>query len=130
MAHAGLASGAVSTYVWQPFEKGAFKEGAKDRAKAMAAAQKASVLAAHELTAGKPLVTGCVQGTRLLNALTTGASLTTAAGKQFAAGKPNTETLAGANSILTTIVAEAKLVGIDVGTMQPTDEQLAAGKAS
>jgi hypothetical protein len=130
VAHAGLASGAITTYVWQPFEKGAFKDGAKDRAKALSAAQRASVLAANELAAGKTLVVGCPEGTRLQNALTTGASLTTAAGKQFAAGKPNTETLAGANSIITTIVAEAKLVGIDVGAMQPTEEQLAAGKAS
>jgi hypothetical protein len=128
-AHTGLAAGAIQTYVWRPAQAGAFKPGAKGRAAALANARKASALAAHELAAASPLVTGCPSGTRLVNALATGTSLVTSASKQLATSSVNQLTLAGANSITTTLLQEAKVVGIDVAPLKPTARQLAAGTA-
>jgi hypothetical protein len=128
-AHAGLAAGAIQTYVWRPVRSGALKPGAKGRTAALTAARQASALAAHELTAASPLVTGCPSGTRLMNALTTGTSLVSSASKQLAGSSVNQLTLAGANSITTTLLQEAKVVGIDVAPLKPTARQLAAGTA-
>jgi hypothetical protein len=127
--HVGLAAGAVRSYVWKPFSDGAFKDGAKDRAKAMATAAQATKLAAAEMTAAAPLVADCATGKRLVNALGTGGSLSAAASKQLAAAKINTETLAGANSIVTTVLDEAKALGIAVTPIDPSADQLKTGAA-
>jgi hypothetical protein len=128
-AHSGLAAGAIQIYVWQPARSGALATGAKGRAAAIATARRASALAAHELDAASPLVTGCASGTRLNNALATGRSLVASASEQLKASSVNRLTLAGANSITTTVLQEAKVVGIDVKPMKPTPAQLAAGTA-
>jgi hypothetical protein len=65
----------------------------------------------------------------LTNALATGRSLASSASKQLASKKVNQLTLAGANSIATTLLQEAKVVGIDVTPVEPTAGQLAAGSA-
>ncbi len=123
-AHIALAAGAVRTYLWKPLQAGAFKDGAKDQAAAMATGAQASRLAAAEFAAAKPLVAGCTSGQRLVNALSTGGSLCAAAGKQLAAATVNTETLAGANSIVTTILDEAKTLGIAATPTVPSPAQL------
>jgi hypothetical protein len=123
-AHAGLASGAVRLYVWRPFTAGELSAGAKRRGAAIATAAGASKLTAAELAAAQPLVVGCPDGTRLLNALGTGRSLSTAAANQLAASKINTETLAGMNSIMTTVLGEATSLGIPVTEVEPTAKQL------
>jgi len=125
-AHSGLAAGAIQTYVWKPAASGAFKPGAHHRAAAIDTARRASALAAHELAAASPLVAGCPGGTRLVNALATGTSLASSASKQLTAKSVNRLTLAGANSITTTVLQEAKTVGIDVKPVKPTAGQLAA----
>jgi hypothetical protein len=125
-AHSGLAAGAIQAYVWQPVKSGAFKPGAHGRATAIDTARRASALAAHELETASPLVTGCAGGTRLNNALATGRSLASSASKQLASKSVNRLTLAGANSIATTVLQEAKAVGIDVKPVRPTAGQLAA----
>jgi hypothetical protein len=122
--HVGLAAGAVRSYVWKPYSDGAFKTGAAGRVKAMATAARASKLASTELLAAKPLVADCPAGLRLANALATGGSLSAAAGKQLASGQPNVETLAGSNSIVTTVLDEAKTLGIAVTPIDPTAAQL------
>jgi hypothetical protein len=129
-AHSGVAAGAIQNYVWKPARSGAFATGAKGRAAAIAAARRATALAAHELEAASPLVAGCPSGTRLINALATGRSLVSAASKQLATSAVNQLTLAGANSITTTLLQEAKVVGIVVVPVKPTPAQLTAGKVS
>jgi hypothetical protein len=128
-AHSGLAAGAIRIYVWKPVTAGAMNKGAKGRTAAIVAARRATALAAHELAAASPLVTGCPSGTRLINALATGRSLVSSASRQLAASSVNQLTLAGANSITTTVIQEAKVVGIDVNPLKPTPAQLAAGTA-
>jgi hypothetical protein len=125
-AHSGLAAGAIHNLVWQPAHAGAFKPGARGRAAAMARAQRASALAARELAAAAPLVTGCPGGARLINAVATGRSLASSASKQLASKSVNQLTLAGANSITTTVLQEAKTLGIDVTPIKPTTGQLTA----
>ena len=125
-AHSGLAAGAIHNLSGSRPASGAFKPGARGRAAAIDRAQRASALAARELEAAAPLVAGCPGGTRLINALATGRSLASSASKQLASKSVNQLTLAGANSITTTVLQEAKTVGIDVNLIKPTAGQLAA----
>jgi hypothetical protein len=115
--------------VWKPFSAGAFKDGAKGRATAMATAAQASRLASAELTAAGPLVADCATGRRLMNALATGGSLSAAASTQFAAATINAETLAGTQSIVTTVLDEATTLGIAVTPIDPSAAQLKSGTA-
>ncbi len=125
--HAALAVGSVQTYVWKPFMAGAFGEGAKGRVAAMRSGAGASALAARELAAAKPLVAGCPASIPLVNALTTGASLAHAASAQLTAGRLNRETVAGVNSIGSTVVAQAAgNLGLTITPVVPTAAQLAA----
>jgi hypothetical protein len=128
-AHSGLAAGAIQAYVWQPVKSGALKPGARGRATAIDTARRASAFAAHELETASPLVSGCAGGIRLNNALATGRSLASSASKQLASKSVNQLTLAGANSIATTVLQEARAVGIDVKPVKPTARQLAAATA-
>ena len=125
--HAALAVGSVQTYVWKPFMAGTFGEGAKGRAAAMRSGAGASALAARELAAAKPLVAGCPASIPLVNALTTGESLAHAASTQLKAGTLNRETVAGVNSIGSTVVAQAAgNLGLTITPVVPTAAQLAA----
>ena len=81
----------------------------------------------RELAAAKPLVAGCPASIPLVNALTTGASLTHAASAQLTAGRLNRETVAGVNSIGSTVVAQAAgNLGLTITPVVPTAAQLAA----
>ena len=123
--HVGLAQGAVNRYLWKPLQGGAFADNAANRVKTLRNGADAGRLAARELAAASPLITGCPLSIPLVNALTTGTSLAKAAGTQLAAGTPNLETLAGVNSILSTVVAQASKIGIKVTETAPTPAQLA-----
>lgn len=124
--HAGTAAGSVGTYVWSPLQAGAFKDGAKNRAKALRTAASASGLVAKELGAASPLIAGCPGSVILVNAMTTGSSLAKAAQAQFSKGNVNAETVAGMNSIVGTITMQAAKLGATVKPAAPAAGQLAA----
>jgi hypothetical protein len=125
-AHAALAVGSVQTYLWKPYVAGAFADGAKHRKTALTRGAGATALAAKELAAARPLISGCPSSIPLANALVAGASLAHAASVQLAAGTLNTETVAGVNSIGSTVLAQAAgNLGVRVTPAIPTPAQLA-----
>lgn len=123
--HAALAVGSVQTYLWKPYVAGAFADGAKHRKAALTKGAGASALAAKELAAARPLISGCPSSIPLTNALVAGASLAHAASVQLAAGTLNRETVAGVNSIGSTVLAQAGNLGVRVTPAIPTAAQLA-----
>ncbi len=125
--HVALAVGSVQAYVWKPYVAGAFATGAKARPAALATGAGASALAARELAAAKPLVAGCSASIPLVNALTTGASLAHAASVQLAAGRLNKETVAGVNSISSTVLSQAAgNLGVRITPAVPTRAEVGA----
>jgi hypothetical protein len=126
-AHAGLAGGAVHQWVWKPFQAGSFRASAKGAPQAMAAGGRAGTLASHEFASALAVVKGCPSATTLVNALTTGVSLSASVGQQLSRGTLNTQTVGGTNSIVGTVSAEARNLGITVTDQVPTAAQLTAG---
>lgn len=55
-ADAGLAFGAFHRYIWNPYQAGAFKQGANGRTKAFAKAAAAGLFAANRINAARKLI--------------------------------------------------------------------------
>jgi hypothetical protein len=124
--YAGSAAGAVGTYVWKPYQAGAFKPDAAGRKAALALGAAAAARAATDLRAiGQ--VEGCATSLSLTNALRTGASLASSVGGQLAAGTVNPEALGGLNSAVGTVVQQAEETGVKVTVTAPTVAELTKG---
>jgi hypothetical protein len=124
--HAGVAAGAVDTYVWKPYRAGTMKIGAAKQKQVLALAAAASTRAAQELAAVTD-VQGCATSLSLSSALTTGRSLATAVSKQLRSGTVNPAALGGLNSAVSLVVRQARETGATVTLAAPTTAELTAG---
>ncbi len=122
--HAGAAAGALRGYVWKPFMQGAFRPAAPSRAAQLRTAGRAGSFASAQLTQAQAQVRGCAQSTRLVNALSAGIALSRSVSRQLSHDAVNTEALGGANSIVTTVLAEARQIGLDAPVHTPSPAQL------
>lgn len=124
--HAGVAAGAVQTFVWKPYRAGALKSDAKNQKQAMALAAAAAARSAQELGAVSA-VQGCQTSLSLSSAVATGKALSASVSTQLKAGKVNPEALGGLNSAITLVVQQAEEAGVTVKVAAPAEADLVAG---
>jgi hypothetical protein len=112
--HVGLGAAAVDRFVWQPYQQGAFAAGAQGRSAAVVEAALAGSFALREFTVALTDLEGCPGTDALASAVRAGLAKAGTLAGGLQSGSVDPAALAGVNEQLTSILNQAKAVGITV----------------